>query len=73
MNSFTAKVRCPECGTGFRVELQRMRFNAPIPCPSCGARCNISPERAIRAHRILERLEYRTRAAAGLTLAAIAP
>ena len=72
MNSFTAKVRCPECGTGFRVELQRMRLNSPIPCPSCKARCDISPERAIRAHRILERLEYRTRAAAGLAPSVIA-
>lgn len=73
MNSFTAKVCCPECGNDFPVELRRMRFNSPIPCPSCGARCNISPERAIRAHRILEKLEYKTRAATRLTPAAIAP
>jgi hypothetical protein len=54
------------------VELQRMRLNSPIPCPSCKARCDISPEQAIRAHRILERLEYRTRAAAGLAPSVIA-
>jgi len=71
MSSFTAKVRCTECGTGFRVELQKMRLNLPIPCPSCGARCDISPEQAIRAHRILERLEYRTRIPARLTPSAI--
>jgi len=73
MNTFTAKVRCPECGAGFRVELQKMRFNFPIPCPTCGARCDVSPERAIRAQRILERLEHRARIATGLTPAAIYP
>jgi hypothetical protein len=65
MDRFTERLQCPHCGTDFRVELGRMRLNLPTPCPSCGAQCGISSERAIKAHRLLETLEYRNRIARG--------
>ncbi|MGA2107516.1 MAG: hypothetical protein ABSH25_07715 [Syntrophorhabdales bacterium] len=61
MDRFTAKLHCPQCGADFPVELQKMRFNSPHPCPSCGTQYRISRDSAIRAHRLLERLEYRKR------------
>ena len=61
MDRFTTKLHCPQCGADFPVELQKMRFNSPHPCPSCGAQYSISRDSAIRAHRLLERLEYRER------------
>ena len=57
MDSFMTKLRCPRCGAGFPVELSRMRLNYPNYCPSCGSPCEISVDQAIRAHRLLERLE----------------
>ena len=60
MNKLT-NLRCPQCGTSFPVELHKMRVNMPAPCPSCGAQCRASEDQAIRAHRLLERLEYRKR------------
>jgi len=57
MDPFTTKLRCPRCGAGFPVELSRMRLNYPNHCPSCGSPCEISVDEAIRAHRLLERLE----------------
>jgi DNA-directed RNA polymerase subunit RPC12/RpoP len=59
MDELTDGLQCPRCGTGFPVELNRMRANVPIFCPSCGFSCGVSEEEAIRAHRLLERLEYR--------------
>jgi predicted RNA-binding Zn-ribbon protein involved in translation (DUF1610 family) len=63
MDKFMAKLRCPHCGTAFRVELRRMRLNLPNSCPSCGAQYGISRDQAIGAHRLLERLEHRDRIA----------
>lgn len=57
MDEFTRKLRCPQCGAGFRVGLSRMRANYPSFCPSCGSPCEISVDEAIKAHRLLERLE----------------
>jgi len=57
-------VECPRCGKAFFVELPNMRVNSPNHCPSCGAGCPISGDRAISAHRLLERLEYKNRKAA---------
>jgi DNA-directed RNA polymerase subunit RPC12/RpoP len=54
-------LRCPQCGTSFPVELHKMRSNMPASCPSCGSQCRASEDQAIRAHRLLERLEYRKR------------
>lgn len=54
-------LRCPQCGTCFPVELHKMRVNMPASCPSCGSECRASKDQAIRAHRLLERLEYRKR------------
>ena len=56
-------LRCPQCGTSFPVELHKMRVNVPASCPSCGSQCGISEDQAIRAHRLLERIEYRRRIA----------
>ena len=64
MDTFTATLRCPRCGAPFPVELSRMRANLPNRCPSCGAECAVSGDRAISAHRLLERLEYKNRTAA---------
>ena len=61
---FTTTLRCPRCGRDFPVDLSRMRFNLPNSCPSCGAECEISSDRAISAHRLLERLELKNRMAA---------
>ena len=61
MDSLTNRLRCPRCGEGFPVELDRMRVNVPNSCPSCGFPCEISEDQAIRAQRLLERLEYRKR------------
>jgi NAD-dependent SIR2 family protein deacetylase len=61
MGKLTAKLRCPQCETSFPVEFNRMRANVPNPCPSCGFSCGVSEDLAIRAHRLLERLEYRKR------------
>lgn len=60
-DKLTNRLRCPQCGTSFRVELDRMRLKTLNPCPSCGFQCGISKHQAIRAHRLLERLEYRKR------------
>jgi len=57
MDPFTTKLRCPRCGACFSVELSRMRLNYTNCCPSCEAPCEISVDQAIRAHRLLERLE----------------
>ncbi|MGA2107639.1 MAG: hypothetical protein ABSH25_08340 [Syntrophorhabdales bacterium] len=57
MDAFTRKLSCPRCGAGFRVELSKMRLNYPICCPSCGSPWEISPDQAIKAHRLLEKLE----------------
>ena len=64
MDIFTTTMPCPRCGAAFPVELSRMRANSPSRCPSCGAECAISGDRAISAHRLLERLEYKNRVAA---------
>jgi hypothetical protein len=61
MDDLTNRLRCPQCGTNFPVELNRMRVNVPNPCPSCGCLCRASADQAISAHRLLERLEYRKR------------
>jgi len=57
MDAFTGKLVCPQCGSGFRVELSRMRLNYPNVCPSCGSPYEISSDQAIKAHRLLEKLE----------------
>jgi hypothetical protein len=61
MGDLTNGLRCPQCGTNFPVELNRMRVNVPNQCPSCGFLCTVSEDQAISAHRLLERLEYRKR------------
>ena len=61
MDNLTTMLRCPQCGASFPVELHKMRVNVANFCPSCGYRCGISEDQAIRAHRLLERLEYRRR------------
>jgi predicted Zn finger-like uncharacterized protein len=68
MNRLTNGLRCPQCGTRFRVELHKMRVNAPIPCPSCGFLWSVTEAQAIRAHRLLEQLEYRERVTAQIPL-----
>ena len=62
MDELTSRLTCPQCGTGFRVELHRMRANVPARCPSCGFLCEISETQAIGAHRRLETAGYRERA-----------
>ncbi|HUJ70311.1 MAG TPA: hypothetical protein VLW86_12360 [Syntrophorhabdales bacterium] len=57
MDAFTTMLRCPRCEGNFPVELSRMRLNYPNYCPSCGSSYEISIDQAIRAHRLLERLE----------------
>jgi hypothetical protein len=57
MDPSTTRLRCPRCGAGFPVELSRMRLNYTNYCPSCGNPYEISVDQAIRAHRLLERLE----------------
>ena len=59
MDKLMIRLHCPQCGTSFRVEPNKMRANVPVSCPSCGFQCGISEEEAIRAHRLLERLQYR--------------
>ncbi len=59
MDKLAPKLRCSQCGTIFPVELNRMRANVPNSCPSCGFQCGVSEHQAIRAHRLMERLEYR--------------
>jgi hypothetical protein len=61
---YTEQLHCPHCGKGFRVELRKMRFDLPSVCPGCGAQCTISGDQAIKAQRLLERLEHRNRAVA---------
>jgi DNA-directed RNA polymerase subunit RPC12/RpoP len=61
MDNLTNRLRCPRCGTGFPVELNTMRASVPNSCPSCGFSCGVSEDQAIRAHRLLGRLEYRRR------------
>jgi hypothetical protein len=61
MDKLMIRLHCPQCGRSFRVEPNKMRANVPTSCPSCGFQCAISEEEAIRAHRLLERLEYRKR------------
>ncbi len=59
-------LRCSQCGTTFAIELNRMRANVCNPCPSCGFQCGVSQDYAIRAHRLLEWLEYRKKIASTL-------
>jgi rubredoxin len=61
MDRLMMRLHCPQCGTSFGVEPNKMRANMPTSCPSCGLQCGISEGEAIRAHRLLERLEYRKR------------
>jgi hypothetical protein len=61
MNYLTDQIRCPRCETSFPVEFHRMRVNTPYGCPSCGFQCTISEDQAIRAHRLLERIECQKR------------
>ncbi len=68
MDKLTSRLRCPRCGTGFPVKLEKMRVNVFNPCPSCGFQCGVSEIQAITAHRLLERLEYRERKQAHLPL-----
>jgi hypothetical protein len=63
MKRTTASRQCPQCASDFSVELNEMRFNYPNRCPSCGAGCMISSDEAIRAHRLLERIECANRTA----------
>lgn len=58
MDDLTNVLLCPQCGTNFPVEVNRMRVNVPNSCPSCGFLCSVSEDQAISAHRLLERLEY---------------
>ena len=58
LDKLTNRLRCPQCGTRFRVELHKMRLNVPNSCPLCGFQCGISKDQAIRAHRLMEWLEY---------------
>jgi hypothetical protein len=58
VHSLTNRLRCPRYRAGFAVELKRMRKNVPNSCPSCGFPCEISEDQAIRAQRLLDRLEY---------------
>ncbi len=58
MDDLTNSLRCPQCGTNFLVEINKMRVNVTNSCPSCGFQCGVSEDQAIRAHRLLERLEY---------------
>jgi hypothetical protein len=61
MGKTTASLQCPQCARDFSVELNEMRSNYPNRCPSCGAGCMISSDEAIRAHRLLERIECANR------------
>jgi Zn finger protein HypA/HybF involved in hydrogenase expression len=61
MDDYTAQLRCPRCASSFAVELRKMRLNLPNLCPVCGTQCRISGDRAIKAQRLLERLEYHNR------------
>lgn len=58
MDDLTNRLRCPQCGANFPVEVNRMRVNVINSCPSCGFPCGVSEDQAIKAHRFLERLEY---------------
>ncbi len=67
MDMLVTKLHCSQCGTVFsielRTELYRMRLNSPNPCPSCGAECGVSKDQAIKAHRLIEKLEQEYRMA----------
>jgi hypothetical protein len=66
MDELTTRLECQRCGTGFRIELDKVRSGLPNSCPSCGAQCEVPGDRATNAHRLLEILERRNRTAASV-------
>jgi DNA-directed RNA polymerase subunit RPC12/RpoP len=61
MEDFSVELKCTACGRGYHVALRKMRLNVHNVCPACGFRNSISQDDAIRAQRLLEKLELEER------------
>jgi DNA-directed RNA polymerase subunit RPC12/RpoP len=61
MEDFSVALTCTGCGRSYRVALRKMRVNVNNVCPACGFRNNVSQEDAIKAQRLLEKLELEER------------
>ena len=61
MEDFSVEVTCAGCGRSYHTALRMMRLNVHTPCPACGYRNSVSPHDAIKAQRLLERLELEER------------
>jgi DNA-directed RNA polymerase subunit RPC12/RpoP len=61
MEDFSVEIRCIACGRNYPVALRKMRLNIHNACPACGFQNGISQGDAIRAQRLLERLELEER------------
>jgi len=51
------KVACAGCGKEYGIALRKMRSNVRDVCPACGYLNVVSQDDAIKAQRLLERLE----------------
>ncbi len=58
MTDYTGATECRQCGKVYRVELRKLRTNLPTVCPSCGFEQEVAEKQAVKAHRLLEGLEY---------------
>lgn len=61
MEDFSVELTCTGCGRSYHTALRKMRLNVHHVCPTCGFRNIISQNEAIRAQRLLEKLELEER------------
>lgn len=57
MEDFSTNLACASCGKEYRIALRKMRSNVRSVCPACGHFNVVSEDDAIKAQRLLERLE----------------
>ncbi len=61
MEDLSVELTCTTCGRNYHVALRRMRLNVHNLCPACGFRNSVSQDDAIKAQRLLEKLELEKR------------
>jgi DNA-directed RNA polymerase subunit RPC12/RpoP len=61
MEDFSVELTCTGCGRSYHTAMRKMRLNVRNVCPTCGFRNSVSQDDAIRAQRLLERLELEER------------
>ncbi len=61
MEALSIERTCPNCGRSYHIALRKMRVNIHNLCPVCGFPHHFSHDDAIKAQRLLEKLELEER------------